>query len=160
MSRKRLKLFAARFRLHYSVMVFSAVILAASCSSYSKIYLVDKVDRLTLVAHQPEKKSQDGLPYKTVRFVERVRQSTPSGQINDRAADLIVEGKFPQASSLLEQLVVDEPELPAAHNNLGIIYEIFGDYARAFDQYSRACALDPENDCYTNNIRNLGYDRR
>jgi Flp pilus assembly protein TadD len=140
--------------------VFAAAALFASCSAYTKIYLVDRVDRRTLVSHQPEKKSRDALSYKTARFVERTGQSSSSGQINDRAADLIVEGKFPQASSLLERLVMDEPEMAAAHNNLGIIYEIFGDYAHAFEQYERACSLDPENSRYINNIRNLGYDRR
>ena len=97
--------------------------------------------------------------YKVPRYVAFMGGSSSSSRINDYAANMILEGKFPQAEALLQSVIADDPRCAQANNNLGIVYESAGNQSRAFDFYSRAALKDPDEEHYRMNIRNIGYGK-
>jgi tetratricopeptide (TPR) repeat protein len=130
----------------------------AACASDDLIYINEKFDiASTPAAGQSQRSTQHR--FRSPRYLVRIGESSPSGDMNDRAVSLIEEGKFPQAVALLESLLADEPAVAQAHNNLGVVYEIFGDRKKAFESYARACDLNPDELRYVKNIRNVGYGR-
>jgi tetratricopeptide (TPR) repeat protein len=158
MSQKRLRKYAGRLtRIYKSACIAAVLFFAVSCASSSKIYLVKRADaassRVSASRFAP-------LMYKTPRYIVRADDDTAEGEINNRAADLIEEGKFPQASALLESVITDSPSFAPSLNNLGIIREIFGDARGAFGYYTRACDIDPDSYEYKWNFRNVGDDKK
>jgi tetratricopeptide (TPR) repeat protein len=127
--------------------------MCTACVSNDMIYINERFDITSSPAHSAQYR------YRSPRYLVRIGESSPSGEVNDRAVSLIEEGKFPQAVALLESLLADEPSVAPAHNNLGVVYEIFGDRKKAFKSYARACDLDPDEARYVRNIRNAGYER-
>ena len=120
------------------------------------IYLVKRVD----ASRTRENSSRfTPLSYKTPRYIVRSGENSAEGEVNNRAADLIESGKFPQASALLESVISDSGSFAPAYNNLGVVREIFGDPSSAFGYYSRACELDPDSYEYKWNFRNVGDDK-
>ena len=76
---------------------------------------------------------------------------SPVADLNNRAVDFALTGKFREASVLFTE-VLREGENPAAMNNIGIIYEIFRDGQKAFEMYSRACIIEPHNKKFRYNM--------
>jgi len=149
-------------RLSSSWIVFCAAsllacALVASCSSFEKVYFSEKSDMTSLSRSTLTTKVY--FDYKAPRFVAFMGGSSSTAQINDRAAHLILEGKFPQAEALLQSVTTDDPRCAQAYNNLGIVYESAGNESRAFDFYSRAAILDPYEEYYQMNIRGVGHEK-
>ncbi|HEY1405697.1 MAG TPA: hypothetical protein VF857_03725 [Spirochaetota bacterium] len=134
-------------------------VLLASCASSSQIYLVKRID-LAVLSQSGGVSRPMTFSYKTPRYVVRMGSGSANGEINDRAAELIEEGKFPQAAALLESIISDDSADAAPFNNLGIIREVFGDDAGAFSYYTRACALRPDDQELTWNFRNVGNGKK
>ncbi|HNX57652.1 MAG TPA: hypothetical protein PKK43_01030 [Spirochaetota bacterium] len=138
-------------------MIAAVMSVAVSCASSSMIYLVKRVDA------SPGRLSSSRLmphSYKTPRYIVRSGEKSAESEINNRAADLIEAGKFPQASALLESVISDARSFAPAYNNLGVVREIFDDPSSAFGYYSRACELDPDSYEYRWNFRNVGDEKK
>jgi tetratricopeptide (TPR) repeat protein len=134
-----------------------ACALIASCSSFEKICFSERADMTKL--SRSEQAVKVNFDYKTPRYVAFIGRSSASSRINDHAARLILEGKFPQAEALLKNVLADDPKCPQACNNLGIVYESSGNYAKAFEFYSRAALIDPDEEYYQINIRGTDYGK-
>jgi len=89
---------------------------------------------------------------KLERSLARTAATGPASHINNRGVDLAVEGRFNEAVVLFRESLKEEPDFPAALNNLGVVSELFGMREKAFELYSRACLLDPDNDRFRNNF--------
>lgn len=157
MSPKRLKKSAVRLKRIYSALIAAIMFVAVSCASSSMVYLVKRVDASRSSVNSSR---FTPLPYKTPRYIVRSGENSAESEINNRAADLIEAGKFPQASALLETIISDSGSFAPAYNNLGVVREIFGDPSSAFAYYSRACELDPDSFEYRWNFRNVDDEKK
>ena len=97
--------------------------------------------------------------YTASRTIMLVYGFSPVYEINNRAVEMIEQGKFPSAEALLLQIVNEKKPLAAAINNLGVVREIAGDSAQAWESYSRACILDPDNEYFRSNMLNVEKQR-
>jgi Flp pilus assembly protein TadD len=75
-------------------------------------------------------------------FIE-VRFPSPAEKINNMGVEAAAAGLFPEARNLFLEALTEMPESAAPRNNLGVIYELFGDREKAFAMYSEAFMLDP-----------------
>ena len=126
-----------------------------SCSSAKAIWLTDR-------HHKKESSTGEQLYPSGIhspRYVTFTGGGSPYAVINNKAANMILDGKFPQAEVLLADLAKDEPGRGDAFNNLAVIYECAGDYDKACDNYLRACMIDPDNRYYRLNFSNAGAFR-
>ncbi|MBN6186903.1 tetratricopeptide repeat protein [Aneurinibacillus sp. BA2021] len=64
---------------------------------------------------------------------------------HDRARRLLEEGKFNEASRLLQQLVKEHPDFIAARNNLGLCYYYMGRFEKALETVHQVLQEDPTN---------------
>jgi hypothetical protein len=129
-----------------------ALAFSISCSSARVIWLTKKhhiIDTTTGEALYPA-----GIH--SPRYIIFTGGSSPYAEINNMAADLILEGKFPQAEVLLSDLSKDEPKRGDAFNNLAIVYESSGNYDKACDNFLRACMIDPDNKYFRMNFNGAG----
>lgn len=62
----------------------------------------------------------------------------------DRAIKFMKEGDNSQAERLFLEVLKAEPRAIEAYNNLGVVYEHCGDYARARDMHRRALDINPD----------------
>jgi tetratricopeptide (TPR) repeat protein len=81
-----------------------------------------------------------------------MRSSKPFAVLNDRGVQYALEGRFPEAEILFKEALKECPECAPAMNNLGIVYDVFGRRKEAFDWYSRACLMEPNNDVFRENF--------
>lgn len=111
--------------------------------------------------------ADDGAPVKrTFRYrvaVERVfarrMAPSPAADINNRAVDSALEGRYGEAEILFREVIADDVHDPAAYNNLAIICELAGNRDEAFRMYMEACRLDPWNEVYRANYRTFAGHR-
>jgi len=106
-----------------------------------------------------DQKAKVYFTYQSPRYVAFMGGASSTAQINDRAAHLILEGKFSQAEALLQNVISDDPKCSQACNNLGVVYESAGNQPKAFDFYSRAVILDSDEEHYRLNIQNISYGK-
>ena len=71
------------------------------------------------------------------------------------AVRMIEDRQIDQATSLLERLVIDDPENASIHNVLGNAYVLQGQLARALESYQRADNLKPGSEEFLLNIANV-----
>lgn len=76
----------------------------------------------------------------------------PLEAINSRGVQSITAGRLGEAEILFNELVRENARNAAALNNLGVVYEITGRSAEAFEMYSRACLIEPDNDHFRHNF--------
>ena len=125
-----------------------------SCASnnripiYKEIVTVIPSDRNPIPSDSPYR-------YRVVRDLVQSVDSKSSTGLNDKAVELIRNGKYDDARIILEKIIGDDPEYAPAYNNLGIIYEIAGDIVNAEKNYSRACILNPDESRYVSNYHGL-----
>lgn len=81
-----------------------------------------------------------------------VGSSKPFSVMNDRGVKSALEGRFVEAELLFKEALKDYPECAPAMNNLGVVYDIFGRRKEAFEWFSRACLIEPENDVFRKNF--------
>lgn len=62
--------------------------------------------------------------------------------------------KTDEAIKLLEALILKQPDAGRAYRKLGRIYSQNGDYAKACENFARACELEPD---FAWNFNNAGY---
>lgn len=157
------------------------VCLLLACYSYHPVRMVRKIpscpdpekSRVKNVLSHPQwwevrdANPCDGAVKGSEKYVHRVyirkyfvvlRSSTPTARINNRAVMLAEKGKFQEALILLHDAVKEDSRMGAAYNNLGIIYEIFGDGKKSFEYYSLACLLEPDNEYFRKNLLFQGND--
>ena len=65
--------------------------------------------------------------------------------IHDKARRLLEEGRFAEATQLLERIVAEEPSFTAARNNLTLAYFYQGRLEEAFRLVHTVLAEDPGN---------------
>lgn len=64
---------------------------------------------------------------------------------HDRARVLLEEGKFAEATRLLEKLVRKHPDMLAARNNLALAYYYMGSFERSLEEIREVLSIDPGN---------------
>lgn len=78
------------------------------------------------------------------KYMTKVSSPIPLAQMNNRAVDYAMNGRFIESENLLADAAAEYPQSGALYNNLAVINEIFGRRKEASDFYLRAAALDPE----------------
>jgi tetratricopeptide (TPR) repeat protein len=73
-------------------------------------------------------------------------------EINNRGVELALDGKFAEAGILFSETIKEDNNSPEAYNNLGVIYELQNKTDHAFDMYSKACMIAPDNEFYRQNF--------
>lgn len=136
------------------------MVLLVSCYQYRQVRIANPIHigkpaavagKISAPSLTPEPASKKFVFSKKKQFC-RILSWSPRAEINNSAVELALEGKLPEAEILFRDVIEDDPNEAAAHNNLGIIYEIAGDMKAAFDMYSRACILDPGNVVFRQNF--------
>ncbi|NKB70697.1 MAG: tetratricopeptide repeat protein [Candidatus Latescibacteria bacterium] len=79
-------------------------------------------------------------------------------QINEYALWCIQNGMWKEAKLHLQQALQQDSLMASVHNNLGIVYERFGQDEKAAAAYDRARQLKPNKKAYLTNIQY--FDRR
>jgi tetratricopeptide (TPR) repeat protein len=77
---------------------------------------------------------------------------SPISKVNNKGVEYALAGRFKEAALLFNEVIKENGNFGAAYNNLGIIYEIFSHHEEAFEMYSRACLLEPDNDYFQRNF--------
>lgn len=77
---------------------------------------------------------------------------TPVGEMNDKGVEYALQGSFREAEIIFREVLREDRNNPAACNNLGIVYELFGRHKESFAMYSRACLLEPDNPYFRKNL--------
>ncbi len=91
-------------------------------------------------------------------FARRMAPS-PAADINNRAVDSVLEGRYGEAEILFREVIEEDVHDPAAYNNMGIICELAGHRDEAFRMYMEACRLDPRNEVFRANVRTFAGHR-
>jgi len=86
--------------------------------------------------------------------------TSPIDRINNKGVEYALQGRFKEAEILFQEILNEEERCGAVLNNLGIIYEIFCHYDRAFRMYARACLLEPGNEKFRRNFLSLKKIKR
>ncbi|GEM_PF-602539 len=86
--------------------------------------------------------------------------TSPVDRMNKKGVEYALQGKFKEAEILFQEILKEEARCGAALNNLGIVYEIFCHYDRAFRMYAQACLLEPENEKFRSNFLSLKKMKR
>ena len=73
-------------------------------------------------------------------------------KINNKGVGYAFNGRFKEAEILFLESIKENIEFVPAYNNLGIIFELFGLYDKAFKMYSKACLLEPQNEYFRRNF--------
>ena len=69
---------------------------------------------------------------------------------------LVSEGRMDEAAALLAQAGAEDPTNVSVQANLGVVYEKLGRKDLALGAYSRALALNPDNDLAKSGLLRLG----
>lgn len=85
-------------------------------------------------------------------FYALVGSSKPFAVMNDRGVKSALEGRFVEAELLFKEALKEFPDCAPAMNNLGVVYDIFGRRKDAFEWFSRACLIEPDNDVFRANF--------
>jgi len=96
-------------------------------------------------------KRVDGGRYSTINAEPR-RDTDRAQALNLKAADLLDEGAYQEASAILEEAIDADVTFGPAHNNLGKAYFHLGDYYRAAWEYRYAVKLMPHHPEPRNNL--------
>lgn len=86
------------------------------------------------------------------KYLARISSGEPSARIINRGVSLALKGQCKEAAILFEEVLRENADSGAALNNLGVLYELSGKREKAFELYSRACLLEPENEHFQHNL--------
>ncbi len=75
----------------------------------------------------------------------RPRQQTMLFNIHDKARLLLEEGRFAEATQLLERIIAEDPRFIAARNNLTLAYFYQGNLRKAFQMVNSVLSEEPGN---------------
>ncbi len=89
-----------------------------------------------------DKEHQTAFRFRGARYLCRISGSSPEGNINNRAVDMVLAGDCIPAARLFRELEGTCAEAAAA-NNLAVLAELFGTEGDPAVLYSSACRLDP-----------------
>ncbi len=147
------------------IIIFFSLI-SITCTSYETIRLQDRLYLNDLIGKDDSRKIKSshtlspGEQKKWVRYYKKkfTAKSSNSGiyvQLNNKAADLISQGNYSEARLLLLQAIKENPEFAAAYNNIAVASEASGNNDDAFQNYSKACLIEPDNKYYRRNFNSL-----
>jgi tetratricopeptide (TPR) repeat protein len=77
---------------------------------------------------------------------------SPLAYINSKGINLALNGRYTEAEILFTEALEENAAFAEACNNLGIIHELQNKNDNAFDMYSKACIIDPENKVFKLNF--------
>lgn len=163
--------------------ILPALIFLGSCFYYTPVRILKQVDldapaknpevkadadtrilesRQLIESYRVENKAQKKFVYKVYlkKYFAFSCSPSPAAKINNRGVRLALEGEFEEAQVLFVEAFKEDNKMSAAINNLGIVYDIFGLKAEAFNCYSKACCLEPENKYFKNNFLYLNKDAK
>ena len=137
--------------------------LVCSCYSYKTVRVAVRVSAVEeeIPGRIARKTSDQGLRRRDAarshtvyirRYCATGVSAGPLEAINSRGVQSITAGRLGEAEILFNELVRENARNAAALNNLGIVYEITGRSAEAFEMYSRACLIEPDNDHFRHNF--------
>lgn len=137
--------------------------LVCSCYSYKTVRVAVRVSAVEekISGRTSGKAVDDGLRRRGVtrshtvhirRYCATGVTAGPLEAINSRGVRSLTAGRLNEAEILFNELVRENARNAAALNNLGVVYEITGRSEEAFDMYSRACLIEPDNDYFRHNF--------
>ncbi len=97
-------------------------------------FLTEAEEMMDLLQYELERPTK----LKSIKAMEGVVE-------HDRARELLEEGKFTQAVTLLKDIVDKHPEFHAAHNNLALGYYYLGRFQKAMETIGEVLEKDPGN---------------
>jgi len=117
-------------------------------STLSELLKIRSTEKIQWSLSPKEKK------FKThyIKFFAIPSENSPYNVINKAAVNMILSGKTDHGEVLLQDIVSENPKFHAAYNNLGLLYEIEGDFTRARKFYLKASILDSQNEIYRRNF--------
>ncbi len=172
MSRKRWSPCVDRLLRNCKIRLLCAVLAASAigCYSYAPVRLARQFDiscyHEKMNGGDPEKqtdarvfsgsnveksKKNEHVVYHKRYFVLS-SSHTSAAVINNRGVEHGLRGELEEAKILFLDAVKKDANFGAVYNNLGIVYEIFGDTEKAFEMYSKSCLLEPDNDYVRRNF--------
>jgi tetratricopeptide (TPR) repeat protein len=155
--------------------------MAPSCYYYRQVRLITRVclncegekSRNTDVANDADRSSQHESGKEKINrkganthafFIKKYLavsfSSRPAAKINNRGVEYALSGRFKEAETLFKEVLREDDRFGAAYNNIGIIYEAFGYGDKAFQMYSRACMLEPNNIHFRENLLYLTDEKK
>jgi tetratricopeptide (TPR) repeat protein len=155
--------------LHQIYSVVIIMIFTLSCYHYSAVRISADIPLSDKIA---DKKSmdQDGNKHKQIsadkrrinliKYFAKYFSTRPAAGINNRGVEYALEGRFKEAEVLFKEAIKEDVTMVPAYNNLGIIYEIFGQKSKAFEMYSSACLKYPDNDYFRKNLLYMIYEEK
>jgi len=87
-----------------------------------------------------------------VKYFAVTRSTSPAAVINRKGVENALQGRFNEARNLFLEALKEDPDMAAAYNNLGIVYEVFGRKDESSAMYSRACLIEPDNTRFRKNF--------
>ena len=117
--------------------------------------LVEEVDKLEKsvsesVATKPVAPTR--VATKSARILRTKGQQGSVKQINEYAFWCVEHGLWKEARTHLEHAIEQDSSSSSLYNNIGIVYEHFGEEEEALEAYRRAYALNPTQRRYRGNI--------
>jgi tetratricopeptide (TPR) repeat protein len=85
------------------------------------------------------------------RYFSKNFTFSPLSEINNLGVEYALKGMYSEAEILFNEVLKEDNSHSSALNNLAIIYEL-NNNNKAFNMYSRACLLKPDNDFYRLNF--------
>jgi Flp pilus assembly protein TadD len=94
-------------------------------------------------------------PPPPLRFPGMPTQEDEAVSLTNRGAELLNHQQYAEAATLLQQAVQLRPDLPQAHNNLGIALAELGNLEGARREFETVLRLDPANRSAKSNLERL-----
>ncbi len=85
------------------------------------------------------------------------KATTPEESREDKADQLVEEGKLKAAEKIYLSLVVENPQEARFYNKLGLVYLKGKNYKDARDALQQALTIEPDNDTFLNNLGLIAY---
>ncbi|MBN2403929.1 MAG: tetratricopeptide repeat protein [Spirochaetes bacterium] len=82
------------------------------------------------------------------RYFTDVFSFSPLADINNKGVEFALKGMYAEAEILLNEALKEDEKCPFIYNNLGVVHELNNNKEKAFNMYSKACILEPDNKYY------------
>ena len=149
-----------RYLPHCSLIL---LLLAAGCAQTASITVKNEVNLrcapvLTVRPGEDEKSCTGLTRYDTQRFFCTAGSNRINTAILEKGSSEALSGNLPGAETIFTELK-DREKNGGVENNLAIIYELNGNNTRAFEMYTYALQMDPDNILFRKNLYFFLSDR-
>lgn len=142
-----------------AALALTLALLCLSCYRYHAISIEHRAGAARLLAPEAARKEvNDRVKVERshiihiVKYFAVTRSTSPAAVINRKGVEHALQGRFNEARNLFLEALKEDPNMAAAYNNLGIVYEVFGRKDESSAMYSRACLIEPDNTRFRKNF--------